>query len=99
MAGFDRLEFAGRLKMFFDCKERIVWEHYRNSGNIEKKSGDELVGELDKIMEKELEIFLTKLKKYPTDGTHNFLGENPNFGFLFFFFLFLFFSFFFRGLK
>ena len=106
MAGFDRLEFAGRLKMFFDCKERIVWEHYRNSGNIEKQSGDELVGELDKIMEKELGKFLTKIKNYPVvgeensfensskwppkeknfwlvdpiDGTHNFLGENPNFG-------------------
>ncbi|KKT41005.1 MAG: Inositol-1-monophosphatase [Candidatus Giovannonibacteria bacterium GW2011_GWA2_44_13b] len=106
MTGLNWLEFADRLKYFFDCREWVVWEYYRNSGNVEKKSGNELVGELDKIMETELGKFLIKIKNYPVigeegsyeksskwppkeknfwlvdpiDGTHNFLGENPNFG-------------------
>ena len=110
MTGFDWKYdwhmFARKLRGFFDSKERVVWEHYRNSANVEKKSGDELVGELDKIMEMDLEVFLTQIQNYPVigeessfeksskwppkeknfwlvdpiDGTHNFLGENPNFG-------------------
>lgn len=73
------LKIANKLKKFFGAEEEIVWEYFQDTAKqVEKKNAGELVGELDKLIEKRLMMFLPCLVNCPVIGEESFFSNNES---------------------
>lgn len=69
------MKIATELKKYFGGEEEMVWEYFRDTAKkVEIKAGGELVGELDKIIEKRLMMLLPRLVDYPVIGEESFFS-------------------------
>ncbi len=67
------LHFSDKIRKFFCAEAGEVWKYFCDSAKkVEVKSPTELVGELDKLLEKQLMIFLPGLAGYPVIGEESF---------------------------